>query len=656
MMFYYKKLAAAALALVISAGLGSRAYAEGASEQPVSPEPSVTSAADGWEGPIWSREEAEERARLWPFVQALKIGDIQAGYSQEGKVWDLDFAMPGRDANGNPTGSVHVRLSGEDGSILYVYVSERSGLVQAGRDASESEPGLGSQPGDLTGEDAVQAARTFIEGMGLGLDAVWIPDPQPESAYETRTDDKLLHKVRFIRTVNGIPQHYSDRSTVYVDRAGKVVYYAIQWSRMNYPDPSLAISKEKAEGIFYDKSVPVLYYLPSGNGSAGPRLVYSLWRQVMHAETGEFPADRNTNPHPGSGSLKPVSEFTPKLPEIEAEPDDGSNYSLRTEPGLAEEEARSIAVSYLQEKMPAYADELAENNVYLVMSNGVYATTPLYRFRFDRIAGGIAVDQWSLDLDVHAFTGKVLSAAGLYWDPAVAFQAEPMLTVEQAKRRLMSLYDVELQYLPEEPGRAELYYRLMLDPSVPRFYTGSGPYLDAVTGEWVYMNGETVQVPVPTDSSWVDQVVSSPERIGYEAAVVMDGELLKLDPEPILRMGRTLVPLRGVFEKLGAQVSWEDADQRVTVVKGDLRLELTIGSTTVYRNGKPHDIPVPAWLEKGRTYVPARFVAEAFGAQVDWVADSRLVLIRTGGALSDPTEEQLQQWRLAAQMGWEERQ
>jgi hypothetical protein len=61
------------------------------------------------------------------------------------------------------------------------------------------------------------------------------------------------------------------------------------------------------------------------------------------------------------------------------------------------------------------------------------------------------------------------------------------------------LYDVELQYEWVSAGRAELFYRLMLKSSFPRFYLDVGPAMDANTGAWRYINGEPLVIPASTN-------------------------------------------------------------------------------------------------------------------------------------------------------------
>lgn len=93
--------------------------------------------------------------------------------------------------------------------------------------------------------------------------------------------------------------------------------------------------------------------------------------------------------------------------------------------------------------------------------------------------------------------------------------------------------------------------------------------------------------------------------------------------------GRTLVPLRAIFEALGAQVEFNAGTIRAR--RGDTQLQLALGSTQAYVNGTPRVLEVPAQAVFGRTLVPLRFVGEAFGAGVNFNAATQSI------AISSPT-------------------
>lgn len=99
-------------------------------------------------------------------------------------------------------------------------------------------------------------------------------------------------------------------------------------------------------------------------------------------------------------------------------------------------------------------------------------------------------------------------------------------------------------------------------------------------------------------------------------------------PPQIIR-GRVLVPVRSVFEQLGATVMWDAETQVVTAVKEGRRIWMRIGETTAKRDDVPVMLDVPPQILEGRTLIPLRFIGEALGAKVQWNGLERLVLITT---------------------------
>jgi len=100
--------------------------------------------------------------------------------------------------------------------------------------------------------------------------------------------------------------------------------------------------------------------------------------------------------------------------------------------------------------------------------------------------------------------------------------------------------------------------------------------------------------------------------------VTIDGIPLSLDVPPVVMSGRTLVPLRAIFEALGASVTWDDAAQRIAGARGSRTIVLYLGRNVAYIDGAAVTLDVAPAAVRGRTMVPARFVAESLGATVSW--------------------------------------
>jgi Copper amine oxidase N-terminal domain len=120
--------------------------------------------------------------------------------------------------------------------------------------------------------------------------------------------------------------------------------------------------------------------------------------------------------------------------------------------------------------------------------------------------------------------------------------------------------------------------------------------------------------------------------------VFVDGQPVAFDVPPQIDNGRVLVPLRGVFERLGATVDWNEQTQTVFARRGPTSVQLQIGSPQALVNGQPVPIDVPAMVVADRTMVPLRFVSQTLGSTVDWNAGSSTVMIASGAAGLPPSQ------------------
>lgn len=120
-------------------------------------------------------------------------------------------------------------------------------------------------------------------------------------------------------------------------------------------------------------------------------------------------------------------------------------------------------------------------------------------------------------------------------------------------------------------------------------------------------------------------------------SVVIDGKAVAFDVPPVIEDGRTLVPLRAIFEAVGAAVTWDAATSTATGVKGDTTVIVAIGSVSPTINGVVKPIDVPAKIVDSRTLAPLRFVCEAFGGTVTWdAATYTATVVSAGGEAATP--------------------
>ncbi|NPV88376.1 copper amine oxidase N-terminal domain-containing protein [Coprothermobacteraceae bacterium] len=117
-----------------------------------------------------------------------------------------------------------------------------------------------------------------------------------------------------------------------------------------------------------------------------------------------------------------------------------------------------------------------------------------------------------------------------------------------------------------------------------------------------------------------------------DRAFFVDGVTQFLDSRPVIKNGRTLLPIRAIVEALGGQVGWDANQKKVTVTLGSNRVELWIGKNTALVNGRqvmidatnPKVVPE---IINGRTMLPLRFVAESLGCSVEWDGNTQTVRV-----------------------------
>lgn len=124
----------------------------------------------------------------------------------------------------------------------------------------------------------------------------------------------------------------------------------------------------------------------------------------------------------------------------------------------------------------------------------------------------------------------------------------------------------------------------------------------------------------------------------------LDRDYLVMDAAPFVSAGRTFVPLRYMGDAMGAQVGWDGPAKRVTLTRGDTRVELLVGRAVMRVGGREQALDVAPVLSGGRTYLPARFVAEAFGYTADWDAATKTVTLRARYAYSRDWLDQRSIW------------
>ena len=139
-------------------------------------------------------------------------------------------------------------------------------------------------------------------------------------------------------------------------------------------------------------------------------------------------------------------------------------------------------------------------------------------------------------------------------------------------------------------------------------------------------NGGKVEIPILIKVNPKPPIVIT-LKIGSSEAY-MGGKIVLLDAPPYIKKGTTFVPIRFISEAFGAKVEWQNIDKgRVIIRLKDKEIILDIGKTTAFINKKPYTLLAAPEIVNGRTFVPVRFISEGLGAEVKWIAQTQEVII-----------------------------
>ncbi|MEN6391183.1 MAG: stalk domain-containing protein [Syntrophomonas sp.] len=118
--------------------------------------------------------------------------------------------------------------------------------------------------------------------------------------------------------------------------------------------------------------------------------------------------------------------------------------------------------------------------------------------------------------------------------------------------------------------------------------------------------------------------VQSPARI------YINDKQIDFEVNPVTVNGRTLVPVKKIFENFGAALNWDEKTQTVTACNLSTTVTLTIGSYNATVNGEVKNLNEPAQIIKGQTFAPLSFLVEAYDCEMNWDKERQLIKIYSG--------------------------
>lgn len=99
------------------------------------------------------------------------------------------------------------------------------------------------------------------------------------------------------------------------------------------------------------------------------------------------------------------------------------------------------------------------------------------------------------------------------------------------------------------------------------------------------------------------------------------------DVQPEVKDGAPVLPLRAVFEAMGAGVYWEETDRMIMAQRGNNFVIMQIGSPVLFVGSAPATLNNVPYISSDRTMVGAEVIEQAFNAKVEWNAESNTVII-----------------------------
>jgi hypothetical protein len=125
----------------------------------------------------------------------------------------------------------------------------------------------------------------------------------------------------------------------------------------------------------------------------------------------------------------------------------------------------------------------------------------------------------------------------------------------------------------------------------------------------------------------------------FKGEIKVNGQKIKFEVPPVIKDGKTLIPVRAVMNGLGAKVEWDPNTKTVTITKGDTVVQFVLGENKVIVNGKEITLDTPAMDISNRTFVPLRFLSEIFGEKVKYDEKTGNIEIETKTEIEIENEE-----------------
>ncbi|CAM3847337.1 stalk domain-containing protein [Alkalicoccus chagannorensis] len=225
--------------------------------------------------------------------------------------------------------------------------------------------------------------------------------------------------------------------------------------------------------------------------------------------------------------------------------------------------------------------------------------------------------------DCSGFTGYAFSQAGIDLPRTAQQQFSVGTSVSRS-----NLQPGDLVFFSESRSASRITHNGIYIGNNQMIHSSSSQGVSIVSLSSSYWSPRYVGAKRVVQDTHAEVASASSQEPSYDTVdVQVNGSEMNLDQDAVKKDGRTLVPMRAIFEELGATVQWDAASNTVTGSLNGTQVQLTIGDTTAYVQGEAVSLDQEGELINSRTMVPLRFVGEALGAYVDWDGSTNTVIV-----------------------------
>lgn len=243
-------------------------------------------------------------------------------------------------------------------------------------------------------------------------------------------------------------------------------------------------------------------------------------------------------------------------------------------------------------------------------------------------ADGSFTTKLSLQEGVNEFTVQAMSPKGLKTEKViriVLIVKGPEIIVDPIAKDLTEITEYKIMGVVQ-PENSKVWVSGQAATVVSGKFTATIPVKLGENKVIIKAIDEFETETVVEVSVWVYQKIVILLTIGKNV-MMMNGRTSLLDAPPFIANNRTMVPLRAIAEAFGATLNWQPKTETVEIALEKTFISMQIGNTVAMIGTKVYMLDAPPVIKKGRTFVPIRFIAEALGSTVVWDAKTQTVQI-----------------------------